>query len=388
MAMKVTFLVYNIYGIGGTVRTVVNTANYLASAGYEVEIISVRKTRTKPTFRIDKKIKLKPLLNVKKGISKSGIKGFIADFLNKMPSILIDKNEDLYKMFTMYTDFLIRTALKQLKTDVLITTVPSFNLLAIKYADSKIIRIGQEHAQFSVHGRSLKRKIKKNYAKLDALTVLTKKENEAYKALFDNKLNIIEIPNATQKTDIRVNYNNKMIVTAGRFVYQKGFERLIKSYVPIAKKYPDWTLRIYGSGYDYELMRETINRYNLYNHVFLFPSSKNILHEFGKASIFVLPSRFEPFGMVVIEAMSVGLPIVSYDSYGPAKIIEDGKDGFIVEMDNEKELKNKISQLIENKKLRKKMGEEAINKADYYSENTIGKIWEESFLQLKNNKTK
>ncbi|MCY8597127.1 glycosyltransferase family 4 protein, partial [Bacillus vallismortis] len=65
--MKITFLVYNIYGMGGTVRTVANTANYLAAQNYDVEIISVRRTRGKPMFDLDKRIKLTPIFDARRG---------------------------------------------------------------------------------------------------------------------------------------------------------------------------------------------------------------------------------------------------------------------------------------------------------------------------------
>lgn len=374
--MKITFLVYNIYGIGGTVRTVVNTANSLAAAGEEVEIISVRKTASKSTFEIHRNVKLSPLFNTKVGIPNYSIKGRVMRILNKFPSVLINKSEDLYRMFSLYTDFMLIRQLKKLKSDVLITTIPSFNLLSAKYVNSKVIRIAQEHAQFDVHHKKLQKKIIKKYPKLDVLTVLTTKELDIYSSIFKDKdLEIKEVPNATTKTELRSSCEKKIIITAGRFVYEKGYERLIEAYVPIAEKYPDWQLRIFGSGYDYDLMRETINKHKLYNNVFLFPSSKKILEEFQKASFFVLPSRYESFGMVVIEAMSVGLPVISYNSYGPEKLIENDKDGFIVEMDCKEKFTGRMIELIEDEEKRKEMGVYALEKAEVYSETRICKMW-------------
>ena len=381
--MKITFLVYNIYGIGGTVRTVVNTANYLVESGYKVEIVSIRKTYETPKFNINPKIKLTPLYNTKKGIPGNGIKSSVARILEKLPSLLINKTEDLYHMLNMYTDVLLYKKLKNLKTDVFITTFPSLNVLSAKFVDCKIIRIGQEHAQISVHKPSLKRNIKKYYPKLDALTVLTEKEHKEYKTLLEDRVNIIEVPNAVSSPGFVANYDSKTIVTAGRFVYQKGFERLIRAYKPLAEKFPDWHLRIYGSGEDYDAMREEIEKSKLYNNVFLFPNTDKILEEFQKASIFVLPSRYEPFGMVVIEAMSVGLPVVSYDTYGPKRIVTNGQDGFIVPMDDEKNLRLRLGMLMAERKLREEMGSSALESSKNFSQQRVGSIWEELFRTLK-----
>ena len=101
--LKITFLVYNIYGMGGTVRTVANTANYFASKDYKVEIISIRRTSEKPLFILNPKIKLTPLFDARRGMlftnNTPGYKRFLKQMLLKIPSFLIDKSEDLYQMF-------------------------------------------------------------------------------------------------------------------------------------------------------------------------------------------------------------------------------------------------------------------------------------------------
>lgn len=129
--MKVTFIVYNIYGIGGTVRTVVNTANYLVNNGYDVSIMSIKKTFDTPKFEIDKQVKLVPLLNTRKQFSDKSFKSKMAASINKLPSLFIDRNELLYKNLSLYTDILLIKALKNLKSDVVISTFPSLNFLTL-----------------------------------------------------------------------------------------------------------------------------------------------------------------------------------------------------------------------------------------------------------------
>ncbi|GEB27881.1 glycosyltransferase family 4 protein [Enterococcus casseliflavus] len=374
--MKVTFIVYNIYGIGGTVRTVVNTANYLVNNGYDVSIMSIKKTFDTPKFEIDKQVKLVPLLNTRKQFSDKSFKSKMAASINKLPSLFIDRNELLYKNLSLYTDILLIKALKNLKSDVVISTFPSLNFFNAKYVNKNVVKIGQEHAQLSAHHNTIKRKIKRYYNELDCLTVLTPKEQEDYEAFLDQSIDIKVIPNGINNTEFKTDYSNKVIVSAGRFVFEKGYERLISLYEPIAKKYPDWELRIYGSGNDFNLMLDTIFEKGIYNNVFLYPNTPLIMEELSKSSIFVLPSRFESFGMVVIEAMSVGLPVISYDTYGPTNIIEDSVDGFVVPMDDEKEFQEKLEQLIENHDLLEQMGENAKVKSKSYLFENIGSLWD------------
>src|SRR5699024_2309459 len=109
--MNITFFAYNIYGMGGTVRTVVNTANYLASQGHKIEIVSVRRTSYKPLFLIHPNIKITPIVDARRGkrYPKSMFfwKKIIMRILLLFPSIKINKTEDLYKMFNLYTDFML-----------------------------------------------------------------------------------------------------------------------------------------------------------------------------------------------------------------------------------------------------------------------------------------
>lgn len=377
--MKISFFAYNIYGIGGTVRTVVNTANYLASQGHEVEIISVMKTSQIPRFTIDSKVKLTPLINLKAKLDAGKIKTTLASVLKKIPSVLIDKNEDLYKNFSAYSDIVVYKKIKGLNTDILITTFPSLNVLSARFASTRILKIGQEHAQLSAHNNTIVKKIKKYYKQLDVLTILTEKEKIDYQLLIGETLAMKIIPNAVPETPLKSDYSNKVIISAGRFVYEKGFEILIRAYAPLANKYPEWKLKIFGSGVDYEIMREEINRLEVYNNVFLYPLSTNIMKEFSEVSMFASSSRFESFGMAVIEAMAVGLPVVSFDSYGPSQIIDDQKDGFVVTMEDESLLRERIERLILNKHELIEMGSAAIDKSSLYSIETIGRMWEEIF---------
>lgn len=111
---------------------------------------------------------------------------------------------------------------------------------------------------------------------------------------------------------------------------------------------------------------------------------KNIEDKYEQASIYAMSSRFEGFGMVLIEAMSYGLPCVSFDCpYGPSDIITDYKDGILIENGNIQSFADAIIKLIENQSLRQDMGENAQVKAQNYVPEKIMQKWDALFKSLK-----
>ncbi|WP_339194211.1 glycosyltransferase family 4 protein [Aeribacillus sp. FSL W8-0870] len=379
--MKITFLTYNIFGMGGTVRTVVNTANFLVKKGYKVEIISVRKTSKKPLFYIDSRIRIKYLLDARRPGKNSKplpiYKRIVKSTLLKIPSVLIDKSEDLYHMFNLFTDIKLLRAIKNVKSGILVTTIPSFNVLSVKFANKNIIKIGQEHKQFAIYNKSIQNKIKKYYGKLDAISCLSENEVNDYKRIFPNgEVKIVKIENATEIPEFYSNHTNKVIISAGRFVHEKGFDLLIEAFNKVVKKHPDWKLKIFGQGVERSNMIELIQKYNLSNNVLLLPKTNDILNEMANASIYALSSRNESFGMVIVEAMSVGLPCVCFACSGPREIIENEKDGILVPEGDIDKFAERINQLIEDKELRKKIGMNGRESVKRYSFEEIGGKWD------------
>lgn len=379
--VKITFLVYNIYGMGGTVRTVVNTANYFASQNYDVEIVSVRRTSAKPMFDIDKKVKLTPIFDARRGKlfgrNTPLYQKVIKKILLKMPSFFIDKSEDLYHMFNLFVDFKIIAALRKINEGILITTIPSFNILAARFVSNNVIKIGQEHKYFGGHEKCLQNKIEKYYGKLDALTCLTDSEINDYQLLLKGTgVKLYKVENATAIPEETAELDKKVVIAAGRYVPQKGFDLLVPAFAKVIGKYPDWKLKIFGSGEDEQLLRQQIFDYKAYNNIFLMPKTNDIIGEMLNSSIYVLSSRYEPFGMVIIEAMSVGVPCVSFACTGPVEIIKNKEDGLLVEEGNIDELAKSLMTLMESEELRKEYGRKAKENVERYTFNVVGDKWE------------
>ncbi|EOW9528951.1 glycosyltransferase family 4 protein [Bacillus cytotoxicus] len=392
--MKVTFLVYNIYGMGGTVRTVVNTANYFAAQNREVEIISVRRTSAKPMFDLDKRIKITPIFDARMGklFGKNTplYQKIIKRILMKVPSIFIDKSEDLYHMFNLFIDFKIIAALKKINKGILITTIPSFNILATKFVKKNVIKIGQEHLYFAGHAPGLQNKIKKHYNKLDALTCLTDSEIKDYQELLKgSKVDLYKVENATDIPNEISQLDKKVVIAAGRYAPEKGFDLLIAAFTKVMKKYPDWKLKIFGSGAEEEALRQKIFEEKAYNNIFLMQKTNNIIGEMKNSSIYALSSRYESFGMVIIEAMSVGVPCVGFACTGPREVIKHQEDGILVEEGNVDELANSIMTLIESEELRKQYGRMARKNVEKYTFKVVGGKWDRILEeQLKKNLNK
>ena len=336
---KIYFLVYNIYGIGGTVKTITNTANYLYSKGYIVEVISVKKTKMKPDLGLNSGIKISSLFDarnkgarykIKNNSLLKVLKGIPVRILSRFNSRLIDKSEDLYPMFSIFTDLQLIRKLRSLNNSTLVTTIPSFNLIAPKFVNETVKVIGQEHKFFDAHSDELKSKIKSGYSKLDHLTVLTNDDLDTYSKILDSKVISVQA-NGTdllaKKPKFKVE-NSKRFISLARFVDQKRLDLLIDAFKVVCDQDSECTLDIYGQGKLKAELLERIENYNLSNNVFIYEPITDIYSVLPNYSAFLLSSGFEPFGMVIIEAYACGVPVISFDiSYGPKTLIEDGITG-------------------------------------------------------------
>lgn len=176
---------------------------------------------------------------------------------------------------------------------------------------------------------------------------------------------------------------NKKVIAVGKQSYQKSYDRLLKSWVLLGKEFQDWELHIYGK-FDENLGLENLSKdLKIDKQVFFHPPERNIEEKYAESSIFVLSSRYEGFGMVLIEAMSFGIPCVSFDcNYGPSDIIRNNEDGFLVTNGNEKEFAEKLQLLMKNETLRQEMGEKARENVQRFLPQNVVKQWDELFKKL------
>ncbi|MGP4002596.1 glycosyltransferase family 4 protein [Streptomyces sp. 8N706] len=381
--MRIRFLLLNAYAVGGTVRTVVNQANGLAAVGHDVEIVSVRRHRKTPAFTLDPRIRLLPLVDTSE--AAPAWRRSVEALMQRSPSRLVPLEEVRHDRFNRLTDRRLTRYLRSLDGGVLVTTRPALNLLAARLAPADVVRVGQEHLQYARHKPALARQIDHWYRNLDAVTVLTEGDERAYRAaLAGSDVRVERIPNPlTEGSPMPSGLDRKLVVGAGRLVKAKGFDLLIKAFGRIVDDHPDWQLRIFGSGPELTRLRRLIHRRHLYNNVLLMGRTTRLDEELAKASVFALSSRHEGFGMVLAEAMSHGVPVVSFDCpQGPREIITDGEDGLLVPDGDVAALAGALERLIEDERLRKTIGAQAAESAQRYAMDSVRPQWERLFTEV------
>lgn len=328
--MKICFLIADISGRGGTERVTSIIANGLSERQFEVDIITCR-NKPESFFFLNKEIKIYSL-----GAEKITNR-FIRKLMNmkRLWRLVCDKKYDVIIAVDVYI-FYYLLAIQILKKSHCIAW-EHFNcnvsnmkfsnlarLLAVRFADQVVVLGKQDLCNYM-------RKYKK------------------YK-----KVTCIYNPVVFEKT-VNKNIDKHRIIAAGRLAEQKGFDLLIDAWNIIEKKYEDsdWILDIYGTGRLETQLLHQINKYGL-TRVHLKGYADDLDTEYLNSSIFVLSSRYEGFGLVLIEAQACGLPCVSFDcQVGPREIIDDKVNGYLVENGNVKHLADSLLKLMNDEKLRK-----------------------------------
>lgn len=172
--------------------------------------------------------------------------------------------------------------------------------------------------------------------------------------------------------------NSKRIISAGRMTSEKGFDMLIKAFAPVAKKHPDWQLDLYGDGEMMDTVKSLISEFGIEQNVNLLGMCNNLAQQYKNYAFYVLPSYREGLPLVLLEAKSNLLPIVSFDvTTGPREIIRDGVDGILVPPRDIEKLGNEMCYLIENPEVRAQMSAAALDNIDKFSKDTILAQWVE-----------
>jgi len=214
------------------------------------------------------------------------------------------------------------------------------------------------------------------YKKLDKLVTLTNRDKDKF--LSKGVANTICIENGLSfYPETTAKLNTKNAIAIGRLTSQKGFDILIPMWHRIIQKYPDWKLEIYGEGEQQNSLNLLIKQYNLTNYISILPFTNNIQQKILDSSILLFPSRYEGFPLTIIEAMSCGVPCISFDiNSGPSDIIQNEHDGFIVPAFDQNLFIEKIEKLIKSEKLRKSLGIQARENIKRYNWSYLIKKWQ------------
>jgi glycosyltransferase involved in cell wall biosynthesis len=385
-------VLHNAYGAGGTIRTVINQANALCPH-HDVEIASVFRTRAAPAFAVDPRVRLVPLTNLRPDGSRrtdpAGANTRLSRKTRRLPNPFVHRHDVRYRRWDPVVDAAIVRYFRSADDGVLVTTRPSLNLLSARTAPRRLIRVAQEHMNLDSHRPKLRAAITRCYPRLDAVTVLTEHDHQAYQqALNGSAVRLARIPNGIPPRDPPSPMpDTRRLVAAGRLTPQKGFDLLLEAWATVTAKHPDWTLTVYGEGPSRRQLTEQRDALGLSNVVDFPGITAQLDTELRTSSMFVLSSRFEGLPMVLLEAMSCGLPVVAFDCpTGPGEVIDDGVNGRLVSPLDVGALAATLNAMIEEPDQRRAMGAAAYASSGRFFMPSICGAWERFFTALANDR--
>ena len=371
--MKITILALHL-GYGGIEKFISNIANMFAKDN-DVEIISIYKLYDKPPFYIDQNVKITYLLE--------GMKPNRDEFYKSIKSFNIVefiKQSFISAKILYLKKHAMKKAIKNLKSDVVISTIPPHNKLLSKYGNKEMKKIATEHNYKEGDKRYISGVIK-SCSSMDYLVIASKKLSNMYSEKMSNKkCNVVNIPLGIDYMPNKVSKLDKKIITyMGRLSEEKGVIDLIDIFKKVHNKDNEFILNIVGDGDLKDKLIEKIRNYQLENNVVLHgyktkSESEDILLD---TSIGINTSYTESFGLAIIETFSYGVPCVAFDSAeGATEIIDDGENGYIIGERKFDEMADKIIKLMENNKKIKQFGKNARKKSSQFKSERIRLEWD------------
>jgi glycosyltransferase involved in cell wall biosynthesis len=362
--MKLLYITNGINGSGGLERVLSIKASYLAdNLDYDVHIAGLNDATSNLFYEFSSKIKLH-------NVAVSGnpiqyIKSYAFGFKNLVkqlnPDVIVVCDDGLKGFF-------------------LPTIIGKSQPIIYERHVSKNIEVRKNATVFKMLTTKIKLVLMDFLSKtFDQFVVLTKENKREWKGK-----NVVVISNPLSfYPEESSTLENKKVIAVGKQSHQKGYDILLKSWQKVVEKNPDWQLEIYGKNDASQGLEQLAIALSVEKNVTFFEPEKYIKEKYLDSSIYVLSSRFEGFGMVLIEAMACGVPCVSFDCpYGPSDIIANNEDGFLVENGNSDALANKLNELIENESIRKEFGKAAKENVQRFQPEIILNQWDDLFIQL------
>ena len=342
-ADRVVMVLWNVNGPGGIARTAINLCNQLATHR-DVEIISVNRRGRQPRFPVH-------------------------------DSIRIDHLED-------QSPEALSAALRARPPSVVITTRPVLHQTAVRSSAGRHVLIGQDHMNFAERMSSpeVKDRIAEALTGLDVFAVLTEADAHDYRAAWPDAPAAIRVMrNATSfpLAESAPELTAPVVLAAGRLVPHKGFDRLVDAFAQVAPDHPGWELHIAGSGPERDRLEAQAQNRGVDAQVRFLGHVDDFDARLRSSSFFAMASHNEGLPMVLIEAMSQGLPTLAYDCpRGPREIIDDGVTGFLVPDGDQDAYVAALRRLIAEPALRTSFGAAALRQAGQYRLETISQQWD------------
>ena len=345
MSKNITWLINDISQVGGIERVVCNLSNFFAKSGHNVKIVSLNTPSGAPHFKLSESVAVEHLgYPADQILDRKRLKSAIANFLKKEQS------------------------------DILITCHP---WIAMPVLQQKRLFGGKiictEHATWESYSKIRRILNALYYRRADQLVVLTENAKRIYKN--HGVKNAIVIPNViTDYPKTTAPLNQKELISAGRLIAIKGYDRLIKAIALIRDDFVDWHVTIYGDGEEHDHLVDLIHQNHLEELVAIDHFTDELHKKLHTCSGFIMSSHSEAFPMVSLEALANGVPIISFDIPSLREIDADTKTIIFAQQDSVTSLSRRIKHYIAEAD-RKKIGEASRKLADNYSLEKIGAKW-------------
>lgn len=365
---SVKFFVDDITAPWGLEQAVIRLANNLSNHGHDVSVVSFFSVSSPVAFDIDRKVAIKHL---------------------NLTNTLID--DSYIKRLNGFMG-LIRAVVREVKGANIIISASSFISVALPLC--KMIPgnqctnlIAWEHGVYDSVGKVLKIFRAFMYKYIDNIVVLTQSQQNVYQK--HNFMMPKVIPNEAPKINIEFHKieKRKTFISAGRLSFEKGFDVLISDIYPLLITNPEWKLEIYGDGPMQKELEDLIANLDIGQQVKLYSRTPSVIQKLSTSYIYLMASRYESFGLILIEAQICGLPVVAYDcESGPREIIHHGKDGFLIPSGRADMFREAVKKLIEDDYLYNSMSTQARQSSLAFDGEDIYAKWSEIFNQSDHNR--
>ena len=376
--MKIIYIVRSLHSVGGIERTLSDKANWMVAHGHQVMFVTYMQGNDSIYFPLDKRVQLYDLACSTFSLYKHPVYSRYFHF-RKLQKTFRDR------MKTVMDDF---------SPDVVVVAIPSaedfvWDLIKI-IQNAKIIIESHVAFDYFLMGKSFTDRLLyvlypplKAIRRADLLIALTEHDASCWRRKRIKTIQVV--PNPVTYYADRVNDVTKKenrIIAVGRMASQKRFDRLVEAFSRISDKYPEWYIDIYGEGKLRYTLEELIKLKGLSGRVNIMNCVQDIYSEYKRSQFIVLSSDYEGFGLVIIEAMACGIPVVSTDCpFGPSDIIDNGETGLLAKMEIE-DLADKMEWMMSHEKERVVMGENAYKQAAQYRKEVVMPLWEETYMRL------
>jgi len=385
-------LMYRADGPGGVAKTVINLANELVKER-PVKVISLYRVTPETAFWIDPRVEVTWLLAREPGLpgrTRPGRSPAREDWevdLDQLPTTLAPAGAEGPEHMSAYTDHVLAEAIGAIESGVLVSTRPTLHVAAVRHARDGVIVVGQDHGNFLRRSANpaVLQALAEAVPRLDSYVVLTEGDELDYRAWAPEGTRIDRIPNGhtTPPSDTIGMLDTQVIVGAGRFVREKGFDRLVDAWAALGPDAAGWELHLYGTGPEEAPVREAIAKHGLEESVHLQGFSDRLDQVLAEASAFATGSRTEGFPMVLVEAMGKGLPLIAFDCpRGPADLIEDGVNGRLVPNGDIAGYAEALRDVISDPDRRRMMGAAGLERAGEFQMSRIAARWVSLFDTL------